>query len=64
MSKEHQCVRVYKLSKSYDGNQAVKELSLQMQQNEVFCLLGQNGAGKTTTINVRADGRRQTNRFV
>ena len=57
-------MRVHKMSKSYAGTQAVSELSLQMQQNEIFCLLGQNGAGKTTTINVRAGGSRLINKIV
>jgi ATP-binding cassette subfamily A (ABC1) protein 3 len=27
-------------------------LSLNLNKNEIFCLLGQNGAGKTTTISM------------
>ena len=30
---------------------AVKDLSLEVKQGEVFGFLGPNGAGKTTTIN-------------
>lgn len=40
------------LSKSYNGHQALSNLSLQVNKGEVCCLLGQNGAGKTTTINL------------
>jgi ABC-2 type transport system ATP-binding protein len=40
------------LSKSYNGAQALKDLNLQIEKGEVFCLLGANGAGKTTTINL------------
>jgi ABC-2 type transport system ATP-binding protein len=40
------------LSKSYNGTVALKNLNLQIQPGEVFCLLGANGAGKTTTINL------------
>lgn len=31
---------------------AVDRLSLEVSENEIFCLLGHNGAGKTTTFNV------------
>ena len=40
------------LSKSYNGLQAVKNLSLEVCEGEVFGFLGPNGAGKTTTINM------------
>lgn len=39
-----------KVTKVYDGQKAVNELSLQIQKGEVFGLLGPNGAGKSTTI--------------
>ena len=31
---------------------AVNAISLDMYENEIFCLLGHNGAGKTTTISM------------
>ena len=40
------------LSKSYHGLQAVKNLTLEVREGEVFGFLGPNGAGKTTTINM------------
>jgi ABC-2 type transport system ATP-binding protein len=40
------------LSKSYNGLQAVKNLTLEVREGEVFGFLGPNGAGKTTTINM------------
>lgn len=40
------------LCKSYNGHQALSNLTLQVNKGEVCCLLGQNGAGKTTTINL------------
>ena len=40
------------LSKSYNGLAAVKNLSLGVEEGEVFGFLGPNGAGKTTTINM------------
>ncbi|MGE5127644.1 MAG: ABC transporter ATP-binding protein, partial [Betaproteobacteria bacterium] len=38
------------VSKSFDGHQAVRSLSLQVPRGSVFGLLGPNGAGKTTTL--------------
>ena len=38
------------LSKQYGKITAVKNLNLEIQQGELFSLLGINGAGKTTTI--------------
>lgn len=40
------------ISKSFSGIQAVKDLSLAVEEGEVFGFLGPNGAGKTTTINM------------
>ena len=38
------------LSRSYGGNRAVREVSLELKRGEVLGLLGPNGAGKTTTM--------------
>ncbi|MDW7692484.1 ABC transporter ATP-binding protein [Flammeovirgaceae bacterium SG7u.111] len=40
------------LSKKYEEQFALEDLSLTIAPGEVYCLLGQNGAGKTTTINL------------
>jgi len=41
------------LSKTYEGNfQALKGISLAVQQGDFFALLGPNGAGKSTTIGI------------
>lgn len=46
-------IKVDKLSKIYkDKTQGLSELSLSVQQGEVFTLLGPNGAGKSTLINM------------
>lgn len=42
------------LTKKFDSFTAVDNISLSIQENEVFGLLGQNGAGKTTTIHMLA----------
>lgn len=43
-------IETRKLSKSYGDICAVKELDLEVNEGELFALLGVNGAGKTTTI--------------
>jgi len=41
------------LSKTYeDGIKALENLNLEINEGEIYCLLGANGAGKTTTINL------------
>lgn len=46
-----QAVTMEKLSKTYPGGkQAVRRLSLSLDEGEVFGFLGPNGAGKTTTV--------------
>ncbi len=46
----NEVIRVKKLSKSYNGLVAVKNLNLSVEEGKVFGLLGSNGAGKSTTI--------------
>lgn len=44
---------INKLSKTYrNGLQALKQISLDVEQGDFFALLGPNGAGKSTTIGV------------
>ena len=40
------------LRKSYGPFQAVRGLSLRVEQGEIFAFLGPNGAGKTTTVEI------------
>jgi|TARA_B100000787_G_C16175991_1_gene289056 ABC-2 type transport system ATP-binding protein len=43
-------IEVIHLSKSYKSNEAVKNISFNVRENEIIGLLGPNGCGKTTTI--------------
>ena len=45
-----QAVKTTMLTKQYKSLTAVDKLDLEIQQGELFSLLGVNGAGKTTTI--------------
>mgnify|MGYP003329912855 CR=1 FL=1 len=43
-------VEVKNLKKNYGSNNAVKDISFSIKENEVLGLLGPNGCGKTTSI--------------
>lgn len=45
-------IKINNLVKKYGNFTAVDNLSLEIQDGEIFALLGLNGAGKTTTINI------------
>jgi branched-chain amino acid transport system ATP-binding protein len=45
-------LRVEKVSKSFAGFVAVKDVDLSLAQGQVACLIGPNGAGKSTIFNL------------
>ncbi|MER7129341.1 ABC transporter ATP-binding protein [Streptosporangium saharense] len=47
-------IQVDGLRKSYGDFTAVRDVSFEVAQGEIFALLGRNGAGKTTTVEVLA----------
>ena len=50
---------VRNLRKSYDGVEALRGVSFEVEEGEVFGLLGPNGAGKTTTVEILEGYRRR-----
>jgi ABC-2 type transport system ATP-binding protein len=45
-------IRVEKLTKSFKGKPALRDVSLQVHRGEIYGLLGHNGAGKSTTFGI------------
>ena len=60
MLTQEPAIAIERLQKSYGTVQAVKGISLRVQQGEIFGFLGPNGAGKTTTIRCMLDVIRPT----
>lgn len=48
----NQIVQIMNLRKSYAGQPAVRDVSLNVAQGQMLALLGPNGAGKSTTISI------------
>jgi ABC-2 type transport system ATP-binding protein len=53
-------IQVQDLYKSYDKFEAVKGISFDVKEGEIFGLLGPNGAGKTTTLEIIETLREKT----
>ncbi len=47
-------IEIRKLTKRYNDFEAVKDLSFEIEQGDIFGFIGPNGAGKTTTIRILA----------
>ncbi len=45
-------ISVRDLRKAYGSHEALKGISFEIAEGEVFSLLGPNGAGKTTTVEI------------
>ena len=52
-------IAVFELRKSYGAYEALRGVSFEIEEGEVFGLLGPNGAGKTTTIEILEGYRRR-----
>ena len=53
-------IQVKDLVKKYDAFEAVKGISFEVMEGEIFGLLGPNGAGKTTTLEIIETLREKT----
>lgn len=53
-------IQVENLQKFYGNNEAVKGISFDVYEGEIFGLLGPNGAGKTTTLEIMETLREKT----
>ena len=45
-------ISIKNITKRFGEFEAVKDLSIEVKNSEIYGLLGSNGAGKSTTINV------------
>ena len=45
-------IDIENITKTFNDNTAVHNLSLEIKEGEIYGLLGSNGAGKSTTINI------------
>lgn len=58
--KDKAIIKVRNLVKRYNGLKAVKGISFDVTEGEIFGLLGPNGAGKTTTLEIMETLRDET----
>lgn len=56
----HKIIQVKNLVKNYGNFQAVKGISFDVNEGEIFGLLGPNGAGKSTTLEIIETLREKT----
>lgn len=61
MANSNVIISVQNLVKNYGSFEAVKGISFDVHQNEIFGLLGPNGAGKSTTLEIIETLREKTN---
>ncbi|HNV04812.1 MAG TPA: ATP-binding cassette domain-containing protein, partial [Petrotogaceae bacterium] len=46
----NQAIEINLLNKFYDNFHVLKDISLSIQENRIYGLIGRNGAGKTTLM--------------
>lgn len=52
MTLERSILEFKEISKSFGTNQVCKQVSFELKQNEIHCLVGENGAGKSTLLKI------------
>ncbi|MFN4997120.1 MAG: ATP-binding cassette domain-containing protein, partial [Burkholderiales bacterium] len=52
MPDQERLLSLQQVSKNFGGVQAVKNLSFDVNSNEIVGLIGPNGSGKSTTVNL------------
>ena len=57
---QNNIISVQNLVKNYGSFQAVKDISFDVKEGEIFGLLGPNGAGKSTTLEIIETLRNKT----
>jgi len=60
MVEKRKIIEVKNLTKKYNGLTAIKDISFDVFEGEIFGLLGPNGAGKTTTLEIMETLRQET----
>ena len=45
-------IRVNHISKSYDGQEVLRDYTCTIQENTITCIMGPSGSGKTTLLNI------------
>ena len=56
-------LEVKQLSKSFEGNYVLKNVSLSIEAGEIYGLIGANGSGKSTLMNI-LNGKNTENRRI
>ncbi len=49
---ENYVLQMQNISKQYDGNPVLTDVSLSVKPGEIYALIGENGAGKSTLMNI------------
>jgi ABC-2 type transport system ATP-binding protein len=53
--KKRMMIKLNQIEKCYSVKKVLDKISLSIQTDSIYCLLGKNGAGKTTLINILSD---------